>query len=167
MVDQKCEIWHIPASPIDQRNQNDQTHQPTKKIAPIKYSVSNQDLVWNIILPLKIVSEANCFEHWTKKRKRHLAQQLLIAVAFRNDQPKITLPCIIKLTRISPRKFDAKENLPMAFKWISDKLADLLIPGKPLGHTDSDPRIIWQFDQRKGGVKEYAIEIQIWPVDPT
>lgn len=30
-----------------------------------------------------------------------------------------------------------------------------------LGLNDRDPRVTWTYDQRKGGVREYAVEITI------
>jgi hypothetical protein len=113
-------------------------------------------------LPIKTVSEANLTrEHWTKKHRRHKKQKEAITFALANRITPDMLPCTIKLTRIAPRKLDQWENLPMAFKFILDSLASLLIPNKAIGQADSDNRIQVKYDQIKGGVGEYAIEIEI------
>lgn len=65
------------------------------------------------------------------------------------------------MTRIAPRRLDYDENLPMAFKWIKDALAELIKPGMAVGRADDDKRFRFEFDQRKGEPKEYAIEIEI------
>jgi hypothetical protein len=72
----------------------------------------------------------------------------------------ISLPCKIHLTRIAPRSLDG-DNLPNAFKSITDDIADFLIPGLPRGHADGDSRLEWQYSQEKGHPKEYALRIEI------
>ena len=120
-----------------------------------------------IKLPIKTVSEANLSrEHWTKKHKRHKMQKEAIRLACSNRITPDMLPCTIKLTRIAPRKLDQWENLPCSFKFILDSIASLLVPGKAIGQADSDNRIKVKYDQIKGGVGEYAIEIEIIKQDP-
>jgi hypothetical protein len=117
-----------------------------------------------IKLPIKTVSEANLSrEHWTKKHKRHKLQKEAIKLACSRLITPDLLPCTIKLTRIAPRKLDQWENLPCSFKFILDSLADLLVPGKAIGQSDSDNRIQVIYDQIKGIPHEYAIEIEIIP----
>jgi|SRR5271157_2998663 len=107
---------------------------------------------WQI--PLETISEANTSEHWTKKHKRHKHQKSVIAWQFMTEKPDISLPCKVRLTRISPRSLD-DDNLRMAFKWIRDAIADNLIPGKAAGRADDDKRIFWEYAQEKGpkGIK--------------
>lgn len=115
-----------------------------------------------IKLPIKTVSEANkTGEHWTKKHARHTRQKTAIRMCLINKIVPEMLPCTIIFTRIAPRKLDKDENLPMAFKNIKDYVCDLLIPGKQMGRADSDERIQVKYDQKKGEVGEYAIEIEI------
>jgi len=115
-----------------------------------------------IKLPIKTVSEANLSrEHWTKKHKRHKLQKEAIKLACSSRITPDLLPCTIKLTRIAPRFLDRWDNLPCSFKFILDSLASLLIPGKVVGHSDSDSRIEVQYFQVKGIPHEYAIEIEI------
>lgn len=69
-------------------------------------------------------------------------------------EPGLT-PLVVKLTRIAPRQLDQHDGLGAALKPIIDGVADYL------GVKDNDPRITWKLEQRKGRVREYAVEIQI------
>lgn len=113
-----------------------------------------------INLPIVTVSEANLREHWTKKAKRHRAQREIIYSYWNREKPEMQLPCSITLTRIAPRKLDS-DNLIFALKWVRDCLASLLVPGLRPGRADDDPRIIWNYKQRKGNPKEYLVSIEI------
>jgi hypothetical protein len=48
------------------------------------------------------------------------------------------------------------DNLPMSFKFIVDKIAELLT-GKSKGKGDSDPRLTWKYSQEKS--KQKVIKI--------
>lgn len=114
-------------------------------------------------LPIRTVSEANRgSEHWTKVRLRKKKQSQWVWAHWKSVNPTVSLPCKVVLTRIAPRSLDKQENLPMAFKAITDTIADLIIPGKARGQADSDERIEWLFKQEKGKPKEYAIRIEIF-----
>lgn len=117
------------------------------------------DKILDITLPIKTVSEANCSEHWTKKHKRHKLQKKHVKLAFLVYKPKITLPCLIRLIRISPRSLDSKDNLPMAFKYIADSVADYIHPGLQAGRADDDENIKWDFGQEKGSPQSIRIEV--------
>ena len=126
-------------------------------------SLSNLKPYIDITIPMRLYSEMNVREHWAKKYKRWKDQKYrlfanLIAFAPHGPYP---LPCIVKLTRIAPRKFDG-DNLQASFKHLRDCIAGLLIPLKNSGHADSSPLITWIYDQKKGGVREYAIQVQIY-----
>ena len=111
-------------------------------------------------IPIRLVSEANISDHWTKKHKRKQKVRLLL-LSYLPDLSKCQLPCKVTLTRIAPRKLDKEDNLPMAFKYVKDFLADKLIPGKAAGRSDDDERIEWNYEQEKGDPKEYAVYIVI------
>lgn len=108
------------------------------------------------------MSEANNSEHWTKKHRRHKTQKTEIWVKFQNEKPKISLPCIVTLTRIASRKLD-DDNLLFAFKYIRDEIADHLVQykGKCAGRSDSDDRLTWVYKQEKGRVNHYAIRVEV------
>lgn len=110
------------------------------------------------ILPIKTISEANCSEHWAKKSKRHNAQKFRIWAHFKNEKPKINLPCKIKLTRYGKRMLDS-DNLLSAFKWIRDEISAYIIPGLNPGKADDDTRIKWEYKQKIGKTYEVGIEI--------
>lgn len=110
-------------------------------------------------LPLQTVSEANCFEHWTKKHERHKAQQRLVALALKPLRENIKLPCKVMLIRFAPDDLDAFENLPMSFKYIVDAVCSILTGDYRPGRADSDMRISLACDQVKS--IEYGIRIEL------
>lgn len=113
-------------------------------------------------LPIKTVSEANNFDHWTRKYKRKNAQSIAIRWAYNQlNEPKLPENCIVELTRIAPRKLDKEDNLPFCFKHIKDVIADLIRPGLRPGRADDNQKISWIYKQEKGKPKEYAIRIRI------
>jgi len=114
-----------------------------------------------IKLPIKVYNEANNTDHWAKKAARRKKQKIAIYCMLKDVIVPEMLPCKIKMTRIAPRKLDFADNLPFAFKGILDSIASLLIPNKAVGQSDSDKRIQVEYDQIKGGVGEYALEIEI------
>lgn len=102
-----------------------------------------------VFAPIKLVSEANRSEHWSKKSKRHRIQQWHVQCALINNKAPKDLPCKITMIRQGGRVMD-DDNLIYSFKWIRDQIADYLIPGKAKGQADSDPRLSWSYSQKKG-----------------
>ena len=121
-----------------------------------------QELKKNIIVfvDIKIISEGNNFDHWTKKRKRKICHQLMVKSALNGKITDISLPCKVKLTRIAPRKLDY-DNLCFSIKFIYDTICDLLIPGLRPGRADGDSRITVEYFQEKGKPKEFGLKIEI------
>ncbi len=117
---------------------------------------ANKMIDW--VLPVRTVSEANQTDHWTVVSKRKKAQRALIQCRWNKEKPSIPLPCVVKLTRISPRKLD-DDNLVMALKHVRDVVADLIRPGLPPGFADGSGLIKWQYDQVKGATRSVRIEI--------
>ena len=111
-----------------------------------------------ITIPLRLQSEANSSEHWSKKAKRH-KQQKMVVRAYMQWQT-CDLPCTITLTRAAPRPFDS-DNLQSAFKYIRDTIAAYIIGNDIPGIADSDIRITWKYEQKKTKDKEHYITIQI------
>ena len=112
-----------------------------------------------ITLPIRTISEGNCFEPWQKKHKRHRSQKNQVVLAITPIKRQIKLPCHIKLIRYAPRSLDSFENLPMSFKWIVDTLCAELTGDYRPGRADGDKRITLSCDQIKS--KEYFIKIEI------
>ena len=101
-------------------------------------------------LPIATVSESNRRDHWQVKRKRAKAQRTMAATLV----PRFGLPCVVTLTRISPRALD-DDNLRGALKHVRDGVADRL------GIDDRDPRVEWRYAQRKGAVKAVEVELGV------
>lgn len=113
-------------------------------------------------LPIETVSEGNLFEHWHKATKRHTQQKMLIKLYLKEVSAFKDKKIAIKLIRISPRKLDTHDNLPMAFKFIVDAIADLISPGLKAGRADDSTLIDWKYDQEKGKPKQKSIRVEIY-----
>lgn len=122
--------------------------------------MSNEKIVdWDTYI--KTVSEANSSEHWTKKAKRHRLQKKSIWAFFKRDNPNITLPCLIKLTRIGKKLLD-DDNLPVSMKYIRDAIADQIFPNLAPGQADNDKRLKWEYSQEIGS--KYGVKIEIFKI---
>jgi hypothetical protein len=114
-----------------------------------------------------IPSEANRGgEHHMVKHRRRKKQKFLIRAYLNRyiPTPEET-PYIFTLTRISSGTLDVHDNLPGCFKPWVDFIADYMIPGLPIGHADSNPRLKWVYAQEKGKPKEYALKAEIVNVE--
>ena len=127
------------------------THLSTTETATLKLLLDFESYI-------PTISEANNREHWTQSSKRHKMQQWMVKLAWPKNA-QISLPCYVYLERRSPRRLDS-DNLSMAFKWIRDQVADLIIPDKASGQADGDPRIEWIYRQKKD--KRQSIRVTIW-----
>jgi hypothetical protein len=110
-------------------------------------------------LPLRTVSEANCFEPWQKKYGRHKNQKQAVELALNPVKGKIKLPCRIMLTRFAPDELDAFDNLPMSFKYIVDSICAIITGNYVAGRADGDKRIGISCGQVKS--EAYGIRIEI------
>jgi len=106
-----------------------------------------------VTIPIKTVSEANQRCHWAVKAKRAKSQRDAAswAIGWQVTHP---LPCTVTMIRIAPRSLD-DDNLRGALKAARDGIADRL------GVKDNDPRVKWEYGQRSGAPKQYAVEVQI------
>ncbi len=107
-----------------------------------------------------LTSEGNKKDYWKLKKVRADVLKFMTRVELNRIKEPIQLPCIITLTRISPRKLD-DDNLAYAFKSVRDMIAAFIFDDYRMGRRDNDPRIKWLYDQKKGEVGEYAFEIEI------
>lgn len=134
---------------------------PKRKKKPVaKIKMKSEVCEGKVILdlPLQTVSEANCFEHWTKKHERHRLQQRTVALGLKPLREKIKLPCKVMLTRLAPLELDTFENLPMSFKYIVDAICAILTGNYKPGQADRDKRISLACDQVKSN--EYGVRIE-------
>lgn len=104
-----------------------------------------------IILPLRLVSVSNIREHYMARARRAKAHRRA-AIAVR----PIPLPADVTITRIAPRPLDT-DNLASACKALRDGIADRF------GVADNHPDLTWHYAQRRGRVREHAVEIAITP----
>lgn len=107
-----------------------------------------------IILPLRTVSEANRRDHWATKAKRVARQRGVTGMVLLNSLRGLRGPVMVLLARVAPLPLD-DDNLRGALKAVRDGVADAL------GVNDNDPRVTWEYAQRRGKPGEYAVEIQV------
>ena len=143
------------------RSSNDKVATCKKNSSLVKQTMKSEIGENKVILniPLRTKSEANCFEPWQVKHKRHKIQQSIIASALKPVASSIKLPCRILFTRLAPKKLDKHDNLPMSFKYIVDAVCSILTGNFISGKADSDERISIAYDQVE--TKEYSIKIEI------
>jgi hypothetical protein len=115
--------------------------------------------IFECILPIRLVSEANNFDHWTSKKIRKDKIKLLIKQAM--EGVKIPLPCLVKLIRIAPREYDS-DNMQYNCKTLRDAIGDQIIPGLRMGRADANKALQFNYEQRKGPPKTYQVIIEIY-----
>jgi len=99
--------------------------------------------------------------HWKAALARKKKQNNIIDGYFLQQKCTISPPCKLTVCRIAPKPLDHHDNLRTAFKNIIDRIGSILMPEKKVGHADGSGMIEIFYYQRKGAVKEYAIEITI------
>ena len=114
-------------------------------------------MILSLKVPIRIQSESNLREHWTKKHKRQKKQKLVLR-QYLMTLEKPSLPVEITLVRIAPRQIDV-DNMWSGVKIAIDTIADWLIPGHMPGIADGDRRLTFRVEQKKGDPKEYALKI--------
>lgn len=126
-----------------------------------KISMKSEVLEGKVVidLPIKTVSEANCFEPWQKKHGRHKDQQRIVAFCLNPVKNNIKLPCKILLTRFAPNELDAFDNLPMSLKYIVDAVCAIITGDYRAGRADGDKRISISCDQVKSDA--YGVRVTV------
>jgi len=112
-----------------------------------------------LTLPIRTVSEANNFDPWQKKHKRHKAQKRTVFFALVNLKRYITLPCTITFVRYAPKPLDKHDNLPMSLKWICDSTCAEITGEHRPGLADNFQDININYGQVIS--KTYAVKIII------
>ena len=110
---------------------------------------------------LRLESEANIREHWaaTYRRTQDHRYRTYIELRATGWGPP-PLPLVITLTRVAPSGLDAGDNLPASAKACRDGVSDWLAGGYLQGQ-DRQKGLEWRYAQRRGGVREYGVEIYI------
>ena len=114
-------------------------------------------ILFEKIITIRTVSEANSSDPWFVKAKRHAKQKRLVYLLV-PSMPLINQKATVKLTRLSPRQLD-EDNLLMCLKYFRDAIAERLVPGLAPGRADSDKRITWDYDQQPS--KSYGVKVEI------
>lgn len=132
---------------------------PKKTEIPLDFGTKCEPGRIQILLPLRTVSEANCFEAWRNKHKRHKVQKRAVMFAMIPIKQLIQIPCTLRFVRYAPRELDAHDNLRMALKYILDQTcAEILNDFRP-GRADGFKDFTFEYDQVKS--KEYAVKIEV------
>lgn len=118
------------------------------KVKFVEHSCKETDNGLELILPIRVVSEANSSESFWEKHSRHKMQKNLIYYNLHVQKKNINLPCHVKLTRLSSRFLD-DDNLVSSFKYVRDSIAACIVGDFRSGRADSSVLITWQYDQRK------------------
>lgn len=110
-----------------------------------------------VTIGIRTVSETNQREFWAARHRRRASQRLTVKLvmlgALRTEG--IKAPCHVTLTRVAPSKGLDFDNLVSSQKAIRDGVADAL------GLDDADPRVTWEYAQRRGLRKEFAVVIHV------
>lgn len=112
----------------------------------------------DFLAPIRTVSEMNVREHWAVRNKRKRAQQEAIAVAMQNvlQGRRIELPCVVRLTRLAPRKLDSHDNLRAALKATVDQIC------KKLEVDDGSDQVSFEYSQMPvASPKTYGVKVSI------
>ena len=110
-------------------------------------------------LPIRTISENNAREHWRSRHSRRKKQREDVTLLLKGKLDDVTFPCIVLLCRIAPRRLDTGDNDAGSQKSCRDAIAKLL------GIDDRDERVTWKYDQKRGGVREYAVVVTITECD--
>jgi hypothetical protein len=112
---------------------------------------------YELVLPLKTIAHTNERGHWRARARRVKAEREMTRLAWlAAGQPVPSWPAVVTITRIAPRPLDAGDNLPSASKAIRDELVACWGLA-----DDGGDEVRWQYEQARGGVREYAVRIEI------
>lgn len=117
-----------------------------------------------VLVHVRTQSETNAREPWQARhrRRQHQRESVRLGLLTIGSQGCVSARLwvarggvVVTLTRIAPRPLDGHDNLRSGCKAIADEVAEWL------GVDDADDRVTWQYGQRRGRPREYAIEIRI------
>lgn len=109
-----------------------------------------------IFLPIRLISEMNTSEHWTKYAKRNKAQQAEVTAEWYRltRNAVIGFPCVVRLTRIGKKRMDS-DNLISSGKHIRDAICNCL------GVDDGDEaRVTFEYYQELSSY-QYGVRIEV------
>jgi len=108
------------------------------------------------LVDIHTVSEANRREHWASRAKRVAKQRSTMTLCLMSSplRREIGDGLVVALTRVAPRALD-DDNLRGALKACRDGVADWL------GIDDRDPRVTWEYGQRRGAPTSYSVQVEV------
>jgi hypothetical protein len=107
----------------------------------------------DLVVPIRTQSMSNARLHWARKARIVKNERKAVALLWPKDR-KVQLPCVVHLTRVSPRALD-DDNLRGALKAVRDQVA------AQIGVDDRDPRVTWTYAQARGAPKWHAVHIDV------
>lgn len=116
-----------------------------------------------ICVDIRVISESNIREHWSKAAKRHRDQKFITTQALIYANASKSLPVDITMIRMGKRHLDS-DNLQSAFKYVRDAISEYFIEGTLPGRADDHKDLYWHYDQQKSS--QYYIVIKISPRTP-
>ena len=105
-------------------------------------------------LPLRIESTPNKREHWAAKARRTSLHRTTAFYALKGNLLPRWTRIKVRLIRVAPRKLD-DDNWVSGLKATRDGVADWL------GIDDGSDRVVWEYAQTKGAVREYMVRVQV------
>jgi hypothetical protein len=125
--------------------------------------ISNLNPIYVIELKdVRLFNQANLHTHWRIKfRHQKSLTRLIKAYWLKQNIKNIPLPCLVIITRYSPRKYDS-DNYIYNCKGIRDTISSLIKPGYAPGFADANENDIqWEYCQLSS--KAYQLKIEIIP----
>lgn len=111
-------------------------------------------MTFNVPIRTRSTNHGNGREHWASRARRVKAERSATMAAWYGAKRKVTLPCVVTLTRIAPRQMDG-DNLQGALKGVRDQVA------QQLGVDDRDARVTWVYGQERGKPRTYAVRVHV------
>ena len=110
-----------------------------------------------LVLPIKTIAHTNERGHWRARARRVKAEREMTRIAWLSaGRLTPSWPAVVTITRLAPRPLDRGDNLPSASKAIRDELVACWGLG-----DDGGDEVRWEYEQARGGVREYAVRIEI------
>lgn len=119
-------------------------------------------------VPIRTVSgnHGHGREHWSARSRRVKGERNATRAArlgairtadwyALTDEVAMGKTLVVTLTRIAPRQLDDDNLRGGSLKSVRDEVAAML------GVDDRDPVVTWEYAQRKGKAKEWAVEVRI------
>ena len=102
--------------------------------------------------PARLSSSLNSRIHWSVRAKTAKAEREQAALMCRFKLTVPRFPCVVRLTRVGPRKLDS-DNVQGCFKATRDGIADWLQV------NDGDESLVrWEYGQERGA---YSVRVEV------